>query len=76
MGGQPIHTSIPNLWQVGWDGGEVAGGVLQLHINKPENEVIRPFAWLHRRHLCADGRGASKGLAKALIARSFQVLKG
>lgn len=63
----------PDLWQIAWSGDEVAGGVLNF-IDKKENEtftrqrgytetifVRRPF----RKH----------GLAKALIARSFQVLK-
>ncbi|WP_420642200.1 GNAT family N-acetyltransferase [Candidatus Leptofilum sp.] len=63
----------PNLWQVAWDGDEVAGGVLNF-INQVENETYdRKRGYTEDIFVRRPWR--KQGLAKALIARSFQVLK-
>ncbi|MEZ4592255.1 MAG: GNAT family N-acetyltransferase [Chloroflexota bacterium] len=64
----------PSLWQIAWDGAEVAGGVLN-YINQIENETYgRKRGYTEDIFVSRPWR--RRGLAKALIARSFQVLKG
>lgn len=67
----PIFT--PELWQVAWDGDEVAGMVLNF-INEKENA-----AYGRRRGytetICVRRPWRRLGLARTLIARSFHVLK-
>ena len=63
----------PNLWQVAWAGDEVAGGVLNF-INKPENEEYGRLRG-YTEDIFVRRPWRKQGLAKALIARSFQVLK-
>jgi ribosomal protein S18 acetylase RimI-like enzyme len=70
---QEHPTFQPRLWQVAWDGDEVAGMVLNF-IDEAQNEEY------HRRRgytetICVRRPWRKRGLAKALIARSFQVLK-
>jgi mycothiol synthase len=63
----------PDLWQVAWDGDRVAGAV-QNHIDLEENAKFnRKRGWTENIHVGREWRG--KGLAQALIARSFGVLK-
>jgi GNAT superfamily N-acetyltransferase len=63
----------PNLWQIAWAKDEVAGGVLNF-IDHKENETFeRQRGYTETIFVRRPWRG--KGLAKALIARSFQVLK-
>lgn len=63
----------PEIWQVAWDGDEVAGAV-QNFIDKGGNaQFNRKRGYTENIHVGRKWRG--KGLAKALIARSFQVLK-
>jgi mycothiol synthase len=66
-------STDPTMWVIGWDGDEVAGGVINA-IHPEENEALGvQRAWLHsvftrrpwRRH----------GLARALIARSLAVIR-
>jgi len=63
----------PHLWQVAWDGDEVAGMVLNF-IDAKENEKF------HRKRgytetICVRRPWRRRGLARALIARSIQVHK-
>ncbi len=67
----PIFT--PELWQVAWDGDQVAGMVLNF-INEQENTAhgrLRGYT----ETICVRRPWRRLGLARALIARSFQVLK-
>jgi mycothiol synthase len=70
---QESHTFQPHLWQVAWDGDEVAG-MVQNFINHQENEEY------NRKRGYTEGISVRRpwrrqGLAKALIARSFHVHK-
>ncbi len=66
-------TFNPALWQVAWDGDEVAGGVLNF-INEAENEEYgRKRGYTETIFVRKPWRG--QRLAQALIARSFNVLK-
>lgn len=66
-------TFNPDLWQIAWAGDEVAGGVLNF-IDQKENEAFeRLRGYTETIFVRRPWRG--QGVAKALIARSFQVLK-
>jgi ribosomal protein S18 acetylase RimI-like enzyme len=70
---QESPTFQPELWQVAWDGDKVAGSVLTF-INHQENEEY------HRQRGYTEGISVRrpwrrKGLARALIARSFKAQK-
>ena len=68
---QPIFN--PDLWQVAWDGDEIAGMVLNF-INQEENkEYNRKRGYTENISVRRPWR--KKGLARALLARSFKVLK-
>ena len=68
---QPIFN--PDLWQVAWDGNEVAGMILNF-INKKENrEFDRKRGYTET--ICVRRPWRKKGLARALLARSFKVLE-
>ncbi len=63
----------PTLWQIAWAGDEVAGGVLNF-IDEKENEAFdRQRGYTETIFVRRPWR--KQGVAKALIARSFQVLK-
>ncbi len=63
----------PELWQIAWSGDEVAGGVLNF-IDEKENETFgRLRGYTETIFVRRPWRG--QGIAKALIALSFQVLK-
>lgn len=63
----------PELWQVAWDGDRVAGAV-QNWIDIEENAKYGlKRGWTENIHVGREWRG--KGLAQALIARSFRVLR-
>jgi mycothiol synthase len=63
----------PSLWQVAWDGDEVAG-VVQNAIFTVENEQLGlKRGWLDRVSVRRPWRG--RGVAKALCAASFRVLR-
>jgi mycothiol synthase len=66
-------TFMPHLWQVAWDGDEVAG-MVQNFINKAENkEYGRKRGYTEG--ICVRRPWRRRGLARALIARSFKVVK-
>jgi mycothiol synthase len=65
-----IDTS---LWQVAWDGDEVAGSIF-VNVYPAENEAVGVArGWLD--HISVRRPWRRRGLASALIARSFQVLR-
>jgi mycothiol synthase len=67
----PSHT--PQLWQVAWDGDQVAGMVLN-RIDAVENkELGRKCGYTEHIFVCQPWR--KRGLASALLAKSLQVLK-
>jgi GNAT superfamily N-acetyltransferase len=63
----------PDLWQIAWEGDEVAGGV-QNYIDKDENSELKR-RWGHTEDIFVRRRWRRKGLAHALIARSCRLLK-
>ncbi len=68
--GPDIET---DLWQVAWDGDEVAGVVVN-SVNRAENEALGiSRGWLNRVSVRRPWRG--RGLAKALCASSMRVLR-
>ncbi len=70
---QKQRTFTPPLWRIAWAGDEVAGGVLN-YIDTLENEEYgRLRGYTETIFVRRPWRG--QGLAKALIARSFAVLK-
>lgn len=66
-------TFDPSLFVVGWDGDEVAGGVLSM-INEAENAALnRRQGWLSSVFVRRPWR--RRGLARALVMRSLALLR-
>jgi GNAT superfamily N-acetyltransferase len=66
-------TFNPKLWQVAWDGDQVAGGVLNF-IDEPANQQFDfKRGWADPIFVRRPWR--KRGLARALIMRSLQLLK-
>lgn len=63
----------PDLWQVAWDGDEVAGMILNFIHEKENREFNRKRGYTEEISVRRPWR--KKGLARALLARSFKVLK-
>jgi len=63
----------PSLWRVAWDGGQVAGMVLNF-INKAENDEFDRKRG-YTENICVRRPYRGKGLAKALIALSLHAIK-
>lgn len=63
----------PRLWQVAWDGDEIAGMVLNF-IDEQENEKYNRRRG-YTETICVRRPWRQRGLARALIARSLRVLK-
>ncbi len=66
-------TFNPDLWQVAWDGDEVAGMVLNFINEKQNAEYQRQRGWTE--DICVRRPWRRQGLARALIARSLRLLK-
>jgi mycothiol synthase len=66
-------TFKPELWQVAWSKTEVAGLVLCFIDERENRELARNRGFIKLVAVCRPYR--RKGLARALIAKSFQVLK-
>ena len=63
----------PALWQVAWDGDEVAGGVINV-INETENDALRiRRGWLSSVFTRRPWR--RRGLARSLISKSLVALR-
>jgi GNAT superfamily N-acetyltransferase len=70
---QQDPTFTPQLWQVAWDGDEVAGMILNF-INEAENkEYDRKRGYTET--ICVRRPWRRRGLARALIARSLKMHK-
>ena len=66
-------STDPTMWVIGWDGNEVAGGVVNA-IHPEENEALGvQRAWLHSVFTRRPWR--RRGLARALIARSLVLIR-
>ncbi len=66
-------TFMPELWQVAWEGDEVAGMVLNFVDAEENREYGRRRGYTET--ICVRRPWRQRGLARALIARSFGVLK-
>jgi ribosomal protein S18 acetylase RimI-like enzyme len=66
-------TFEPGLWQIAYDGDEVAGNVINW-INKAENEEF-DRKWGYTEIISVRRPYRGRGLAKALITRSMAVLR-
>jgi len=66
-------TFQPRLWQVAWDGGEVAGMVLN-QLDEAENEAYGRRRG-HTETICVRRPWRGRGLARALITRSLHLWK-
>ena len=64
-------TFDSGLWQVAWDGDQVAGMVLNF-VNREENEEYNRQRG-YTEGICVRRPWRRRGLAKALIARSFRM---
>jgi mycothiol synthase len=61
----------PRLWQVGWDGDEVAGMVLNFLDTESNAKYRQQRGWTEP--ICVRRPWRKRGLAKALIARSLRL---
>ncbi len=66
-------TFQPHLWQVAWDGDQVAG-MVQNFVNEKENKEFGRLRG-YTEGICVRRPWRRQGLARALIARSFKVIK-
>ncbi|MBU7018377.1 MAG: GNAT family N-acetyltransferase [Theionarchaea archaeon] len=66
-------TFKPELWQIAWSKTDVAGLVLSFINERENNELARKRGTVKLVAVCHPYR--RKGLARALIARSFRVLR-
>ncbi len=69
--GEPATS--PSLWQVAWDGDEIAGMVLSF-INTEENLAFRRQRG-YTEDVCVRRPWRRRGLARALLARSLGLLR-
>jgi mycothiol synthase len=70
---QGSPTFQPHLWQVAWDGDQVVGTV-QCQIDEAQNQEYGRKRG-YTEGICVRRAWRRQGVAKALIARGFQVLK-
>lgn len=70
---QQDRTFQPELWQVAWDGDQVAG-MVQNFVNEAENKEYGRRRG-YTEGICVRRPWRRRGLARALIARSFEVIK-
>ncbi len=68
---QEQDTFTPELWQVAWDGDEIAGMILNF-INEKENREYNRLRG-YTETICVRRPYRRKGLARALIARSLKL---
>jgi mycothiol synthase len=72
-GWREAPTFMPHLWQVAWDGDKVAG-MVQNFIDHAQNEEYGRLRG-YTEGISVRRPWRRRGLAKALIARSFHLLK-
>lgn len=70
---QDSPTFDPSLWQVAWDGDEIAGTVLPF-IDQEENQLYGRKRGM-TEYICTRRPWRRRGLARALIARALQAIK-
>lgn len=70
---QKEPTFNPHLWQVAWEGDQIAGMVMNFINQEHNKEYNRKRGYTEG--ICVRRPWRRRGLARALIARSFQVLK-
>lgn len=70
---QESSTFDPSLWQVAWDGGEIAGTVLPFIDDQENREYDRKRG--HTEYICTRRPWRRQGLARALIARALRAIK-
>jgi GNAT superfamily N-acetyltransferase len=70
---QQHPTFQPELWQIAWDGDQVAG-MVRSYIHQEENEEYGRKRG-YTEDICVRRPWRRRGLARALIARSFGILK-
>ena len=63
----------PELWQIAWDGDQVAGMVQNFIYHEENEEYGRKRGYTEG--ICVRRPWRRRGLARALIARSFGILK-
>lgn len=70
-----VKTSVfqPDLWQVAWNGETLAGMVLNYIVEEENRQQGRKRG--HTEHVFVREQYRGRGLARALLARSFKVLK-
>jgi ribosomal protein S18 acetylase RimI-like enzyme len=69
---QGAPTFRPDLWQVAWDGLQVAGGVLN-YVDRAENREYDRLRG-HTENVFVRRPWRRRGLARALVARSLRML--
>jgi ribosomal protein S18 acetylase RimI-like enzyme len=70
---QASPTFMPHLWQIAWDGDQVVGTVMNFVDEAQNQEYGRKRGYTEG--ICVRRPWRRRGVAKALIARSFHVLK-
>jgi mycothiol synthase len=63
----------PDLWQVAWNGETLAGMVLNYIVDEENQQLGKKQG--HTEHVFVREQYRHRGLARALLARSFRVLK-
>lgn len=67
------HAFQPDLWQVAWKGSTLAGMILNYIVDEENRQSERKSG--HTEHVFVRERFRGRGLARALLARSFRILK-
>jgi GNAT superfamily N-acetyltransferase len=70
---QGAPTFRPDLWQVAWDGAQVAGGILN-YVDRAENRVYGRLRG-YTENVFVRRPWRRQGLARALVARSLRMLR-
>ena len=70
---QAAPTFTPDLWQVAWDGDQVAGGVLN-YVDRAENEAYGRLRG-YTENVFVRRPWRRRGLARALVTRSLRLLR-
>ncbi len=63
----------PDLWQIGWDGDQIAGMVLNYVTHDLHSPARTKIAWTE--DICVGPRWRRRGLARALLAKSMLMFR-
>jgi mycothiol synthase len=66
-------TQKPELWQVAWDGEQVAGMILNNYFEEEDKTFNRKRGWTDP--ICVRRAWRRRGLARALLVRSIQMFR-